>query len=95
MKVFKVEGFIISIEDNLFNKAVEALILDRGDDYEEEYDNYIYIKNALRAGSCKNKDEFASFSYDVLRKRLTDEEASENVKNILKQHIYSQTNRII
>lgn len=83
MKNFAIDNFNISIDDELYNKAVEYYVLEKGDTEEERCGNYLYLKNAIRAGSCKDLDDLKKFSFEELRKNKTDEEISEAVKKII------------
>lgn len=83
MKTFGIDDFTISIDDALYNKALEYYVLEKGDDEEERRGNYLYLKNAIRAGSCKDLKELGEFSYEKLRKAKTDEEISAVVKKII------------
>ncbi len=87
MKTFEVEGFKISIEDDLFDAAVKYYSLEEEDTAENRRFNRIHISNALRAGNCKDLNDFKSFSYETLRQRISDEEASESVKKMLIREI--------
>ena len=87
MKTFKVDDFNISISDELFNAAVNCYDLEPGDTEEEKRGNLLYIKNAIRAGSCKTLEDLGRFSFEKLRKEKTDEEISEAVAYIIKDEI--------
>lgn len=82
MKIFKIDEFIISIEEDLFNTAIEYYVI--SDDSKEIY---AYLKNAIRAGSCYTDEDLKNFSYEKLRKEKTDKDISESVKSILIQDI--------
>lgn len=87
MKNFNIEGFNISIEDDIWNEAVEHYILDKGETIEEQKGNYHYLKNLLRASNCQTLEDLKDFSYDNLRKNKTDKEISVNINRMLKREI--------
>lgn len=83
MKIFEVEGFNITIEDDLFDAAVKCYALEPGNNSEEKRGNYLYLQNALRAGSCETLEDLGCFSFEKLRKEISDEEASKIVKRMI------------
>ena len=83
MKTFKVESFDIRIEDELYDKALRYYVLEKGDTEEERRGNYLYLKNAIRAGSCDTLEDLDTFSFKALRRNKTDEEISAVVKKMI------------
>lgn len=90
MKIFKIDEFIISIEEDLFNTAIEYYVI--SDDSKEIY---AYLKNAIRAGSCYTDEDLKNFSYERLRQTKTDEEISQNVSLLIKQDIVMNGGEIL
>ena len=86
-KTFKIDNFNISIDDDLYNKAVECYVIEKGDTDEEKYGNYLYFKNLIRASSCKDLEDLKKFSYKDLRTSCSDEEISRRVCALLKEEI--------
>ena len=82
-KVFKIDDFTITLEDSLFKEACRVYVLEPGNDEEEQKGNYYHLKNNIRAGICKNANDFCSFSYEEARLKYTDEEISKMVTNTL------------
>ncbi len=87
MKIFNIDSFKIGIEDELFKDAVKYGILEEGISEEEKLGNYYYIKNMIRASSCKTIDDLKVFTYENLRKAKTDKEISEGVCQLLLREV--------
>ena len=83
MKEFSVDNFVVSIDDELFEKAVKYGILD-GDNQEI---NYHILKNYIRASSCEKLEDLKTFSYENLRVLHSNEEISARVCSLLKEEI--------
>lgn len=87
MKTFKIDNFNISISDELYNKAVEFYVLEKGETEEERHGNYLYLKNAIRASSCEELEDLKDFSFEKLRSSCSDEEISSRVCDLIKEEI--------
>ena len=87
MKNFAIDNFNISIDDELYSKAVEYYVLEKGDTEEERRGNYLYLKNAIRAFSCEELEDLKNFSFEKLRGSCSDEEISSRVCDLIKEEI--------
>ena len=87
MKNFAIDNFNISIDDELYSKAVEYYVLEKGDTEEERRGNYLYLKNAIRASSCEELEDLKNFSFEKLRGSCSDEEISSRVCDLIKEEI--------
>ena len=87
MKTFGIDDFTISIDDALYNKALEYYVLEKGDDEEERLGNYAYLKNLIRASSCEDLEDLKTFTYENLRVSYSDEEISKRVCSLLREEI--------
>lgn len=83
MKKITVDDFNISINEDIFNEAVNCGILDEND----KNINYHCIRNLIRASSCKNIEDLKKFTYENLRAFHSDKEISERVCSLLKKEI--------
>ncbi len=87
MKTFKVDDFNISISDDLYDKAIQFYVLEKGETEEERRGNYLYLKNSIRASSCEELEDLKDFSFEKLRDSYSDEEISSRVCDLIKEEI--------
>ncbi len=83
MKTFKIDDFVINIDDYIFNEAVEYGFLDD----KNKTINYHCLKNLIRASSCEDLEDLKTFTYEKLRASCSDEEISRRVCDLLKEEI--------